>query len=75
MNSKTGTQIKKVILDLNPDFKGWFKKISDMQIGLRFDRVNLINTHLRLNLCIPESLNTISRQLFDYTITFVNSQH
>ena len=28
------------------------------------------------NICIPESFNTnISHQLFDYTITFVNSQH
>ena len=28
------------------------------------------------NVCIPESFNTnISHQLFDYTITLVNSQH
>ena len=28
------------------------------------------------NICIPESFNTnILHQLFDYTITFVNSQH
>ena len=27
-------------------------------------------------ICIPESFNSsISHQLFDYTITFVNSQH
>ena len=28
------------------------------------------------HICIPESFNSnISKQLFDYTITFVNSQH
>ena len=32
--------------------------------------------HLLIYFCIPESLNTnISHQLFDFTMTFVNSQH
>ena len=31
---------------------------------------------VKIEFCIPESFNTnISHQLFDYTITFVNSQH
>ena len=50
--------------------------IKVFQIANIFQKIYLEGDFPFKTFCIPESFNTnISHQLFDYTITFVNTQH
>ena len=47
-----------------------------MMHGMGAGQIIILMNHNLTPFCIPESFNTnISHQLFDYKITFVNSQH